>query len=197
MISLDNILYHSTVSNQVSRLIEEKRFLKWFASLGYRHVHLYTIGGDLIANAYLFVHIVINSKSLAVVSSLLSRKWSAVFLIDKETSSIFISLSSFIITSEITCSSISSSKSSANRWTFQSRIIDDINRWFLHFFLSLSLSSPSRLFNLWKRPSNIVMLLNKVFVNWMKCVVYLISPMSSNAYEKSPVDCKKQIWLVL
>jgi hypothetical protein len=30
-------------------------------------VHLYTIGGDLIANAYLFVHIVINSKSLAVV----------------------------------------------------------------------------------------------------------------------------------
>lgn len=33
---------------------------------GYRHVHLYTIGGDLIANAYLFVHIVINSKSLAV-----------------------------------------------------------------------------------------------------------------------------------
>ena len=34
---------------------------------GYRHVHLYTIGGDLIANAYLFVHIVINSKSLAVV----------------------------------------------------------------------------------------------------------------------------------
>jgi hypothetical protein len=35
--------------------------------LGYRHVHLYTIGGDLIANAYLFVHIVINSKSLGVV----------------------------------------------------------------------------------------------------------------------------------
>ncbi|CAF0752431.1 unnamed protein product [Adineta steineri] len=33
---------------------------------GYRHIHLYTIGGDLIANAYLFVHIVINSKSLAV-----------------------------------------------------------------------------------------------------------------------------------
>ncbi|CAF1030977.1 unnamed protein product [Adineta ricciae] len=33
---------------------------------GYRHVHLYTIGGDLIANAYLFVHIVVNSKSLAV-----------------------------------------------------------------------------------------------------------------------------------
>lgn len=37
---------------------------------GYRHVHLYTIGGDLIANAYLFVHIVINSKSLAVVGLL-------------------------------------------------------------------------------------------------------------------------------
>ncbi|CAF3660890.1 unnamed protein product [Rotaria socialis] len=33
---------------------------------GYRHVHLYTIGGDIIANAYLFVHIVVNSKSLAV-----------------------------------------------------------------------------------------------------------------------------------
>lgn len=33
---------------------------------GYRHVHLYTIGGDLIANAYLFVHIAISSKSLAV-----------------------------------------------------------------------------------------------------------------------------------
>ncbi|UJR21175.1 hypothetical protein I4U23_024273 [Adineta vaga] len=33
---------------------------------GYRHIHLYNIGGDLISNAYLFVHIVINSKSLAV-----------------------------------------------------------------------------------------------------------------------------------
>ncbi|CAF0886790.1 unnamed protein product [Rotaria sp. Silwood1] len=33
---------------------------------GYRHVHLHNIGGDLIANAYLFVHIVINSKSLAI-----------------------------------------------------------------------------------------------------------------------------------
>ncbi|CAF0929758.1 unnamed protein product [Rotaria sordida] len=33
---------------------------------GYRHVHLHTIGGDLISNAYLFVHIVINSKSLAI-----------------------------------------------------------------------------------------------------------------------------------
>jgi hypothetical protein len=43
--------------------------------LGYRHVHLYTIGGDLIANAYLFVHIVINSKSMAGVCSL-SRTFS-------------------------------------------------------------------------------------------------------------------------
>ncbi|CAF1344581.1 unnamed protein product, partial [Adineta ricciae] len=33
---------------------------------GYRHVHLYTIGGDLIPNAYLFVHIAINSKSLTI-----------------------------------------------------------------------------------------------------------------------------------
>ncbi|CAF4785332.1 unnamed protein product, partial [Rotaria magnacalcarata] len=33
---------------------------------GYRHVHLHTMGGELIADAYLFVHIVINSKCLAV-----------------------------------------------------------------------------------------------------------------------------------
>ncbi|CAF0943543.1 unnamed protein product [Didymodactylos carnosus] len=33
---------------------------------GYRHVHLYTIGGELISNAYLFIHIVISSKTLAV-----------------------------------------------------------------------------------------------------------------------------------
>ena len=35
--------------------------------LGYRHVHLYTIAGELIANAHLFVHIVINRKSLTTV----------------------------------------------------------------------------------------------------------------------------------
>ncbi|CAF3888500.1 unnamed protein product, partial [Rotaria sp. Silwood2] len=40
---------------------------------GYRHVHLHTMSGDLIANAYLFVHIVINSKSLAIPRRSVSR----------------------------------------------------------------------------------------------------------------------------
>ena len=66
MISLDNIHYLLNVFNQVINLII-LIFLDTIYSLGYRHIHLYTIGGDLIANAYLFVHIVINSKSLAVV----------------------------------------------------------------------------------------------------------------------------------
>jgi hypothetical protein len=71
MISSDNIHYHSNVFNQVINLII--MFIRNILySLGYRHVHLYTIGGDLIANAYLFVHIVINSKSLAVVGFLSS-----------------------------------------------------------------------------------------------------------------------------
>lgn len=49
--------------------IEYSSFSSTMSLLGYRHVHLYTIGGDLIANAYLFIHIVINSKSCAVVSA--------------------------------------------------------------------------------------------------------------------------------
>jgi hypothetical protein len=72
MISSDSTHYRSIVFNQV-RLVEfcliaHSCLVDVYT--GYRHVHLYTIGGDLIANAYLFVHIVINSKSLAVVSFL-------------------------------------------------------------------------------------------------------------------------------
>ena len=67
--------------------------------LGYRHVHLYTIGGDLIANAYLFVHIVVNSKSMAVVCSL-SRIFSFLtYLLRPETAPVIIALSSLISTS--------------------------------------------------------------------------------------------------
>jgi hypothetical protein len=52
---------------QPGELIDFKKKKENIRLLGYRHIHLYTIGGDLISNAYLFVHIVINSKSLAVV----------------------------------------------------------------------------------------------------------------------------------
>ena len=66
MISSDSSHCHSIAFSQVRRATARcLRSNRSFA--GYRHVHLYTIGGDLIANAYLFVHIVIHSKSLAVV----------------------------------------------------------------------------------------------------------------------------------
>lgn len=68
MILSDNTHYHSNVFNQVIIFII-RSILDVHRVLGYRHVHLYTIGGELIANAYLFVHIVISSKSLAVVSA--------------------------------------------------------------------------------------------------------------------------------
>ena len=74
MILLANIHYHFNLFKQVN--INDKfnishYYFSFFFFLGYRHVHLHTINGDVIANAYLFVHIVINTKSLVVVCFLI------------------------------------------------------------------------------------------------------------------------------
>ena len=86
-----------------------------YRSLGYRHVHLYTIGGDLIANAYLFVHIVISSKSLAVVSiqSSLCRILHVRLFV--ETSANPLEISSFVYSSKITRRFLSNCLSKTNR----------------------------------------------------------------------------------
>ena len=154
MISSDSTHYHSNVFNQVIILIN-KCIGDMHRSLGYRHVHLYTIGGDLIANAYLFVHIVISSKSLAVVSIWSSPSDILHVLFSTETSSNSLTIPSFICSPKITCCFLSNCVSKANRWSFQSKSM--LSRWsdLLWFFFSRS-------FNRWKVHLNIDMLSNEV-----------------------------------